>query len=87
MLPKHLGGLGLINIAMQAKALCLQVLLWTFKLAFYPLQCFLRHEADRSPQAWFSYNSLAGLLDIKHDVITNQSLEVVTNMLGSWDFF
>lgn len=85
-LPKHLGGLGLIDVTLQAKALCLRVLLWAFDPGFHPLQRQLRHEAARSLEARHAYGSLIVILEARRTSNPTAS-PVVSNMFCSWDFF
>lgn len=86
MLPKNSGGLGLIDVTLQAKAICLLRFLWALQPGYHPLQRHIRHEANKASLLHFDHSSLTCLFKDKCSYVAKLS-KVITNVLRSWDFF
>lgn len=80
-LAKRFGGLGLVDVALQAKILCLYVFLWALELGFHPLQRLIKHESCRVALTHYGSKTLVGLLD-DHCSTSHKNFEVMGNLQG-----
>lgn len=79
-LPKCFGGLGLIDISMQAMALYLRAYLFTFEPGYHLLQHHVRDISSQTSLRRYGFASLAPILENKCCNMSNLS-PVMVNML------
>lgn len=85
--PCDVGGLGLIDVIVQAKAFSLRVFMWGLQPGEHLLQSnWVRFQFAKMAEETFGISTLAGLL-ANHTINQEYCFPVLFNMLLAWHFF
>lgn len=84
-LPRLAGGLGLIDISVQAKALSARIFLWSIQAGMHPL-CWIRFQLQQISKHTYGLPSFSCLLTPRIHM-PHFCSPILRNMLSAWFFF